>query len=215
MALLTIAQCPCGTAGKLSRDANSRPKAGSGATTNGSRRQKRDKAVSFLSSKIALRNAASALPVHSVVIRPLFGHSPAHRVASVAAIPPTLIAVDADDPLTTSKWVQFQSRTTLMRISFRQAMIAAAVMIGLGSPAGVAAPTAAGGDSAVPQPVRNAAGAGHDRAVSIEQRITDLHTSLQITPPQQSQWDQFAQVMRDSARDTDANFKTRIKAFPT
>jgi len=34
---------------------------------------------------------------------------------------------------------------------------------------------------------------------AIEQHIDRLHAQLQITPAQQQQWDQFAQVMRDNA----------------
>ena len=35
----------------------------------------------------------------------------------------------------------------------------------------------------------------------VEARIKELHGKLRITPAQQSQWDQFAQVMRANARD--------------
>ena len=35
----------------------------------------------------------------------------------------------------------------------------------------------------------------------VEAHIKDLHTKLHITPAEQAQWDQFAQVMRDNARD--------------
>jgi periplasmic protein CpxP/Spy len=34
---------------------------------------------------------------------------------------------------------------------------------------------------------------------AVEQHIDRLHTQLRITPAQQQQWDQFAQVMRDNA----------------
>lgn len=34
---------------------------------------------------------------------------------------------------------------------------------------------------------------------AVEQHIDQLHAQLQITPAQQQQWDQFAQVMRDNA----------------
>ena len=37
------------------------------------------------------------------------------------------------------------------------------------------------------------------RAESIEQRITTLHTELKITPAQETQWQAVAQVMRDNA----------------
>lgn len=46
-----------------------------------------------------------------------------------------------------------------------------------------------------------------------EQRITDLHTRLKITAAQQSQWDQFAQVMRDNAKDVDTAYQQRAASF--
>ena len=49
----------------------------------------------------------------------------------------------------------------------------------------------------------------------VEAHIKQLHTQLQITPAEQSQWDQFAQVMRDNARDMDRAFMERAQQFPT
>ena len=46
-----------------------------------------------------------------------------------------------------------------------------------------------------------------------DQRITDLHTRLNITAAQQSQWDQFAQVMRDNAKDLDQAYQQRATNF--
>src|SRR5262249_37817457 len=45
--------------------------------------------------------------------------------------------------------------------------------------------------------------------VLVERRISDLHRELQITPSENSQWDQFAQVMRDNAKDIDQAYKDR------
>ena len=41
---------------------------------------------------------------------------------------------------------------------------------------------------------------GHLTPERVEQRISDLHARLHITPDQQAQWDQFAQTMRDNAQ---------------
>ena len=41
---------------------------------------------------------------------------------------------------------------------------------------------------------------GRYSADRVEQRITDLHARLQITPDEQALWDKFAQVMRDNAQ---------------
>jgi len=49
-----------------------------------------------------------------------------------------------------------------------------------------------------------AAAAPHDTTgveARVEAHIKDLRTKLHITPAEQAQWDQFAQVMRDNARD--------------
>jgi protein CpxP len=54
-----------------------------------------------------------------------------------------------------------------------------------------------------------------NKAATIEQRITELHAQLQITPEQQPQWDQFAQVMRDNAKTMDDSFKARMKTMQT
>lgn len=43
----------------------------------------------------------------------------------------------------------------------------------------------------------------HDMSKRVDQRIDQLHSELHITSAQQSQWDQFAQVMRDNARGMD------------
>ena len=48
----------------------------------------------------------------------------------------------------------------------------------------------------------------------IEQRINDLHARLQISPAQQSQWDNVTRVMRDNAREMDATFQQRLQALP-
>jgi hypothetical protein len=48
-----------------------------------------------------------------------------------------------------------------------------------------------------------------------EQRITGLHARLKITAAQQSQWDQFAQVMRDNAKDLDTAYQQRASGFDT
>lgn len=56
--------------------------------------------------------------------------------------------------------------------------------------------------------------AGKNAQERVEQRIKELHAQLQITPAQQAQWDQFAQVMRENARDMDQAFMQRAQQFP-
>ncbi len=112
-----------------------------------------------------------------------------------------------------------------MRTSFRQTIFATTAIIGLpllalGSfPAGAAAgssdptvvhPASTGGQAAS----QGRPAAGHSAEGSIERRIADLQARLEITPAQQPEWEQFAQVMRDNARTIDETFQQRQKALP-
>ena len=45
----------------------------------------------------------------------------------------------------------------------------------------------------------------------VNRRITDLHSRLHITADQSQQWDQFAQQMRDNARDIDQAYQQRAQ----
>jgi hypothetical protein len=50
---------------------------------------------------------------------------------------------------------------------------------------------------------------GETMQAMVEKRITDMHRELQVTPAESSQWDQFAQVMRDNAKEIDQAYKDR------
>ncbi len=92
--------------------------------------------------------------------------------------------------------------------TFRQTIIASTAIIGLSAVAALAAPPGTGDPTATrAAPMSSAqAPAKASMRVTIEQRITDLHAKLQISPAQQPQWDQFAQVMRDNAKSMDQEF---------
>lgn len=45
----------------------------------------------------------------------------------------------------------------------------------------------------------------------VERYIKDLHARLQITPAEETQWNQFAEVMRQNARDMDQAFMQRAE----
>jgi len=67
---------------------------------------------------------------------------------------------------------------------------------------------------AKPEAAQTAAPAGRhargpDSAARVEQRINQLHSELGITPAEQQQWDQFAQVMRDNAKAMDQRLDER------
>ena len=112
-----------------------------------------------------------------------------------------------------------------MFMPFRQTVIVTTAVLGLGGFAAMAAsptdvpvvrPTVAA-EPATPKPAPTA-----DRAVpgptmteTIDKRIADLHTKLQITRGQEVQWAQFAQVMRDNARGTDQTFQQRVQGMGT
>jgi protein CpxP len=107
-----------------------------------------------------------------------------------------------------------------MRTTLRQIVLVTTAIVGLTGFAAVAAPPTAGDPTAIRSvattsgPSTAKADVGHNMAAKIEQRITDLHTRLQISPAQQPQWDQFTQVMRDNARDMDQTFQHRVQTLP-
>jgi periplasmic protein CpxP/Spy len=49
----------------------------------------------------------------------------------------------------------------------------------------------------------------------VEEHIHQLHAQLRITPAEQSQWDRFAEVMRQNARAMDQEIAERHQQFPT
>jgi periplasmic protein CpxP/Spy len=57
--------------------------------------------------------------------------------------------------------------------------------------------------------------AGKNAEERVERRITELHKELRITPAEQQQWDQFAGVMRENARDMDRIFVQRAQQLDT
>jgi protein CpxP len=89
------------------------------------------------------------------------------------------------------------------------ALSAAALAQPTQSPA-PAAPPAAASPPMTSQPVP-----GKSMEERVENHIKQLHAQLQITPAEQPQWDQFAQVMRENARDMDQAFMQRAQQYPT
>ena len=59
---------------------------------------------------------------------------------------------------------------------------------------------------AVSSPIAGHPVAGKNAEERVERRITELRAQLRITPAEQQQWDQFAGVMRENARDMDQIF---------
>jgi protein CpxP len=109
-----------------------------------------------------------------------------------------------------------------MRKSFRQTVIATTAIVGLSALAAAAPPVASNATTirssattSAPSATPVQPGVSHSMAGKIEQRITNLHARLLISPQQQPQWDRFAQVMRDNARSMDEAYQQRIQVIPT
>jgi periplasmic protein CpxP/Spy len=88
------------------------------------------------------------------------------------------------------------------------ALSAAALAQPAQSPAPAAPPAAASSPMTHPVP-------GKNMEERVENHIKQLHAQLQITPAEQPQWDQFAQVMRENARDMDQALLQRAQQYPT
>src|ERR1700681_4233456 len=63
--------------------------------------------------------------------------------------------------------------------------------------------TAARAEQSVAPQNQAAAGATETKGETVEQRITNLHAALKITPEQGTQWNAVAQAMRENAANMD------------
>lgn len=104
----------------------------------------------------------------------------------------------------------------MMKLSGRAALVASVALISL--------PGAAMAQSASTPPSAAAPSIEHPGAPAqpdgpaaqhVEARIKQLHGQLHITSAQDSQWNQFAQTMRDNARDMDEAAEQRAQQFAT
>jgi hypothetical protein len=64
-------------------------------------------------------------------------------------------------------------------------------------------------------PAAGKAASASGAAARVEQRIKELRAQLKITPAEETQWQQFAQTMRDNARDMDQALMQRAQQFPS
>ena len=102
------------------------------------------------------------------------------------------------------------------------AAIAVAALVSLPAVALAQSTQSPATQTTTPQPPASAASpmAGHaatgkNAEERVEQHIKELHVRLHITPAEETQWNQFAQVMRDNARAMDQAFMQRAEQFPT
>jgi protein CpxP len=98
-----------------------------------------------------------------------------------------------------------------MKKTFRRLAIPALLSLALVNTAAWAQTSTASSTSTT----TSAASHAQKHADVVEQRITDLHTQLNITDQQSKQWDAFTQVMRDNAKNTDQAFRDRSQHLST
>jgi len=92
-------------------------------------------------------------------------------------------------------------------------LLPAAALAQSGQIPGSAVPQGARPPAAQTSPLGEHPVVGRNARERVEQRIKELHTQLHITFAEQPQWDQFAQVMRENARDMDQAFMQRAERF--
>jgi len=91
----------------------------------------------------------------------------------------------------------------------------AAVVVLLALPAAaLAQPTQSPAPAAASSPMISQPVPGKSMEERVENHIKQLHAQLHITPAEQSQWDQFAQVIRDNAGDMDRAFNAARSRVP-
>ena len=109
-----------------------------------------------------------------------------------------------------------------MNVSGRFAPVAVAALLSLPATAWAQASQSPATQAATPPPPAAAASPMADHPVSgknaeerVENRIKELHAQLRITPAEEPQWNEFAQVMRENAREMDQVFMQRAQQYPT
>jgi periplasmic protein CpxP/Spy len=109
-----------------------------------------------------------------------------------------------------------------MKLILLSSVASIAVAALLSVPTAMAQPQSAAVQGATPAPSAAEASpmaghpvAGKNAEERVEGRIKELHAQLRITPAEEPQWNEFAQVMRENARDMDEAFIQRAQQFPT
>ena len=107
-----------------------------------------------------------------------------------------------------------------MMFSSRLAPVAVAVLLSLPVAAWAQSSQSPATQTATPPPPAAAASPmanhpvpGKNAEERVENRIKELHAQLRITPAEEPQWNQFAEVMRGNARSMDRAFSERAQNF--
>ena len=105
-----------------------------------------------------------------------------------------------------------------MILSGRLAPVAVAALLSLPAAAWAQSSQSPATQAATPppptaSPMVNHPVPGKNAEERVENRIKELHAQLRITPAEEPQWNQFAEVMRDNARAMDQAFRERAQGF--
>ena len=106
-----------------------------------------------------------------------------------------------------------QNRLAAVAVAALLALPGAALAQSYQSPAAQGATTPP--PSASSSPMAGHPVSGKNAEERVERRIRELHSQLRITPAEEAQWKQFADVMRENARDMDQAFMQRAQQFDT
>jgi len=106
------------------------------------------------------------------------------------------------------------------KMSHRLVSVAMFALLALPANAAMAQSTQSAAAQGGPPPGAGSPLAGHPvtgktAEERVERRIKELHAQLHITPAQQAQWSQFAEVMRHNARDMDQAVMQRVQQLET
>ena len=99
--------------------------------------------------------------------------------------------------------------------SNRLASVAVAALLSLPTAALAQSSQTAPPPAAAASPMAGHPVPGKNVEERVERRIKELYTQLRITPAEEPQWNQFARVMRENARDMDEAFMQRAQQYPT
>jgi hypothetical protein len=109
-----------------------------------------------------------------------------------------------------------------LNLSGRLTPVAVAALLSLPAAAWAQSSQSPATQAATPPPPAAAASPMADHPVPgknaeerVEARIKELHAQLHITPAEEPLWNEFAQAMRENAREMDQVFMQRAQQFPT
>ena len=94
-------------------------------------------------------------------------------------------------------------------------LVSAAALLVLPATAFAQSAAAPSAPAAASSPLVSHPAPGATAEQRVEAYIRELHARLRITPAEEPQWHQFANVMRENARGMDQEFAQRMQQFPT